>query len=52
MSFRFRDGSQVNGVPVADAVAAIAAWAALAAQRLADRGVVRGARRVGHAGDA
>ena len=28
VSFRFRDGSQVNGVPVADAVAAIAAWAA------------------------
>ena len=35
VSFRFRDGSQVNGVPVADAVAAIAAWAASPAQRLA-----------------
>jgi threonyl-tRNA synthetase len=27
VSFRFRDGSQVNGVPVADAVEAIAGWA-------------------------
>ncbi len=26
VSFRFRDGSQVNGVPVADAVAQITAW--------------------------
>ncbi|HKN99062.1 MAG TPA: threonine--tRNA ligase, partial [Pseudonocardiaceae bacterium] len=26
VSFRFRDGSQVNGVPVADAVATILAW--------------------------
>ncbi|HEX3648492.1 MAG TPA: threonine--tRNA ligase, partial [Pseudonocardiaceae bacterium] len=26
VSFRFRDGSQVNGVPVADAVATIVAW--------------------------
>ena len=26
VSFRFRDGGQVNGVPVADAVDAIAAW--------------------------
>jgi threonyl-tRNA synthetase len=26
VSFRFRDGSQVNGVPVADAVAMIVAW--------------------------
>lgn len=26
VSFRFRDGTQVNGVPVADAVATIAAW--------------------------
>ena len=28
VSFRFRDGSQINGVPVADAVEAIAAWVA------------------------
>src|SRR5699024_2165006 len=27
VSFRFRDGSQHNGVPVDDAVAAITAWA-------------------------
>jgi len=27
VSFRFRDGSQVNGVPVADAVTAIVRWA-------------------------
>ncbi|AEA25784.1 threonyl-tRNA synthetase [Pseudonocardia dioxanivorans CB1190] len=26
VSFRFRDGTQVNGVPVADAVAAVQAW--------------------------
>jgi threonyl-tRNA synthetase len=26
VSFRFRDGGQINGVPVADAVAAIAGW--------------------------
>jgi len=26
VSFRFRDGGQINGVPVADAVAAIASW--------------------------
>jgi len=26
VSFRYRDGSQRNGVPVADAVAQIAAW--------------------------
>ncbi|MDG3011361.1 threonine--tRNA ligase [Rhodococcus sp. D2-41] len=26
VSFRFRDGTQINGVPVADAVAQIAAW--------------------------
>ncbi|RZQ65535.1 threonine--tRNA ligase [Amycolatopsis suaedae] len=26
VSFRFRDGGQINGVPVADAVAAITAW--------------------------
>jgi len=26
VSFRFRDGGQINGVPVADAVGAIAAW--------------------------
>ncbi|WP_249465595.1 threonine--tRNA ligase [Amycolatopsis thermalba] len=28
VSFRFRDGSQINGVPVADAVEAIAGWIA------------------------
>ncbi len=28
MSFRFRDGSQLNGVPVDEAVAAIADWVA------------------------
>jgi threonyl-tRNA synthetase len=28
VSFRFRDGSQVNGVPVDDAVAALAGWVA------------------------
>jgi threonyl-tRNA synthetase len=28
VSFRFRDGSQLNGVPVAQAVAAITQWAA------------------------
>ncbi|HVV18813.1 MAG TPA: threonine--tRNA ligase [Pseudonocardiaceae bacterium] len=28
VSFRFRDGSQINGVPVADAVEAVAAWIA------------------------
>jgi threonyl-tRNA synthetase len=28
VSFRFRDGSQVNGVPVDDAVAAVADWVA------------------------
>jgi threonyl-tRNA synthetase len=28
VSFRFRDGSQVNGVPVDDAVAAISGWVA------------------------
>ncbi|MGI8415010.1 MAG: threonine--tRNA ligase [Nakamurella sp.] len=28
VSFRFRDGTQLNGVPVADAVAAITAWVA------------------------
>jgi threonyl-tRNA synthetase len=28
VSFRFRDGSQLNGVPVAEAVAAITQWAA------------------------
>jgi len=26
VSFRFRDGGQINGVPVADAVAAVAGW--------------------------
>jgi len=26
VSFRFRDGGQINGVPVADAVAAIVSW--------------------------
>ncbi len=26
MSFRFRDGTQLNGVPVADAVATVADW--------------------------
>nr|WP_208406214.1 threonine--tRNA ligase [Amycolatopsis granulosa] len=28
VSFRFRDGSQINGVPVADAVEAVAGWVA------------------------
>src|SRR5690606_31925145 len=28
VSFRFRDGTQVNGVPVADAVATVVAWIA------------------------
>ena len=28
VSFRYRDGSQLNGVPVADAVAQVAAWVA------------------------
>jgi threonyl-tRNA synthetase len=28
VSFRFRDGGQINGVPVADAVEAIAGWVA------------------------
>jgi threonyl-tRNA synthetase len=26
VSFRFRDGTQLNGMPVADAVAAVADW--------------------------
>jgi threonyl-tRNA synthetase len=26
VSFRFRDGSQLNGMPVGDAVAAVADW--------------------------
>jgi threonyl-tRNA synthetase len=28
VSFRFRDGTQLNGMPVADAVAAVADWIA------------------------
>jgi threonyl-tRNA synthetase len=28
VSFRFRDGSQLNGLPVADAVATVADWVA------------------------
>jgi threonyl-tRNA synthetase len=28
VSFRFRDGTQVNGVPVDDAVATVVAWIA------------------------
>ena len=41
VSFRFRDGTQVNGVPVGQAVDAIDGWIREPVQRLAQRGGVR-----------
>ena len=51
VSFRFRDGSQLNGVPVDDAVDAIVGWVRAAGQRLAERGAVHVLAAVPRAGD-